>query len=86
MKSSKKIIKLLRGSCSQLFWWLVVLDIPENSHKDVFGGAENCIITKHKLHHVVFSNNFLKISENLWMSTSKSSKKIDGMENMKPKR
>ena len=41
-KSLDKVVKKLWESCSKLFCWQDVLDIPQNSQKNVFVSAETC--------------------------------------------
>ena len=81
LKSLKKNIKKLRGH-SQLLYWLFVLEIPENSSKNV-SLPEACGLTKYRPHHAV---SLLQFSKNFEKATSQNHKEtLMEMENIKEK-
>lgn len=72
LKSLKtKIFKSSVKCCSQLFPWLVVLEIPENFQWKV-SAPETCILVIYRIHHVASS---MQISKNFKKASPQSHKK-----------
>ena len=82
MKSLEKKIKKLRGSHSQLLYWLFVLGIQKNSSKN-YSPLRTCGLTKYRPHKAV---SLLQFSENFKIAISQNLKEsLTEMENMKEK-